>query len=78
VGDYWSAELETLYHLKLKDEQLSIHHRWLGEIPINPIGGDVFSSSYGYFIKFHRDTNNAIKGLSIYSGRTLNVYFQRN
>ncbi len=78
VGDYWSDELETLYHLNLKDDQLSIHHRWLGEIPISPIGDDVFSSAYGYFIKFHRDSNHAIKGLSVNSGRTLNVYFQRN
>ncbi len=76
-GDYRSEELETVYHLMLKEGKLSIHHRWLGEIPLEAIAKDLFKTQWGYFVKFNRNKSGAISNLSISSGRTLNVVFQR-
>ncbi|WP_191860213.1 serine hydrolase domain-containing protein [Hanstruepera ponticola] len=76
-GDYWSEELETLYHLTVTDGKLTIKHRWLGEIPLEPLTRDLFKTDWSYNVKFVRDSNQNISGFSIYSGRTLNVYFKR-
>ena len=76
-GDYWSDELETVYHLIVKDEKLTIQHRWLGEISLEPISNNIFKTDWNYFVKFLRDEEGNISGLSINSGRTLNVHFDR-
>jgi CubicO group peptidase (beta-lactamase class C family) len=76
-GDYWSDELETVYHLVLKDEKLTINHRWLGAITLEPVTHDLFKTDWGYNVKFVRNAAGEISGLSMYSGRTLNVFFQR-
>ncbi|MCA0931402.1 beta-lactamase family protein [Lutimonas saemankumensis] len=75
--DYWSEELETLYHVVVKDDQLQINHRWLGDIMLKPISPDLFETDWGYTIKFLRNPSNEIDGLSVNSGRTLNVLFER-
>lgn len=76
-GDYWSDELETIYHLVVKDEKLTINHRWLDDITLEPITRDFFKTDWGYYVNFVRNKEGEISGLSIYSGRTLNVFFQR-
>ena len=76
-GDYWSDELETVYHLVVKDEKLSINHRWLGDVTLEPVTQDLFKTDRGYYVKFVLNNTGGISGLSIYSGRTLNVFFQR-
>ncbi len=76
-GDYWSDELETIYHLVFKDEKLTIKHRWLGDIQLEPISKDVFKTDWGYYVKFIRNKKGEISKLSINSGRTLNVVFNR-
>ncbi len=75
-GDYWSDELETIYHLIVKDEKLTIQHRWIGEIVLEPISIDFFKTDWGYYVKFIRNKEGKISGLNINSGRTLNVFFQ--
>ena len=77
VGDYWSGELETVYHLVIKDEKLTINHRWLGAITLVPVTRDLFKTQWGYNVKFVRNKKGELSGLSIYSGRTLNAYFKR-
>jgi CubicO group peptidase (beta-lactamase class C family) len=76
-GDYWSDEIETVYHLKMTDEKLTIQHRWLGEIILEPVTNDFFKTDWGYNVNFVRNKAGEISGLSIYSGRTLNVFFHR-
>lgn len=76
-GDYWSDELETIYHLVFKDEKLTIKHRWLGDIQLEPISKDFFKTDWGYYVKFIRNKEGEIEKLSINSGRTLNVVFNR-
>lgn len=75
-GNYWSDELETVYHLVVKDEKLTINHRWLGDITLEPVTRDLFKTDWGYNVKIVRNKEDEISGLSIYSGRTLNVFFQ--
>ncbi|RLD75200.1 MAG: hypothetical protein DRJ10_15740 [Bacteroidetes bacterium] len=76
-GEYWSEELESVYHLIVKDKNLIIQHRWLGEITLEPIAKDFFKSGKGYYVKFNRNNDGDISNLSINSGRTLNVIFHR-
>jgi hypothetical protein len=76
-GDYWSKELETVYHLKVKEEELNIQHRWIGDISLKPVSKDFFSTNFGIYVKFTGDSKGEINGLSLYSGRTLDVYFKR-
>ncbi|MDE5423977.1 beta-lactamase family protein [Ancylomarina sp. DW003] len=76
-GDYWSDELETVYHLIVKDGNLRIKHRWIGEVSLKPISKDIFKTDWGYFVKFNRNKEGGILNLSISSGRTLNVVFNR-
>ncbi|PCI97543.1 MAG: hypothetical protein COB15_07485 [Flavobacteriales bacterium] len=76
-SDYWSEELETLYHLKIVDEKLIIEHRWIGKIDLEPITKDVFKAGWGWHLKVERTKENKITGFNINSGRTLNVFFQR-
>ena len=76
-GDYWSEELETIYHLKIANEKLLIEHRWLGTIDLVPITKDIFKAGWGWYIKVERTKENKISGFNINSGRTLNVFFQK-
>ncbi|QCK15708.1 serine hydrolase domain-containing protein [Mangrovivirga cuniculi] len=76
-ANYWSEELETVYHIVTKDDSLVINHRWMEEITLEPVTNDLFKSDRGMSLKFARNKNGEIKGLSIYSGRTMNVYFQK-
>ncbi len=76
-GDYWSDELETVYHLIIKGNNLTIQHRWFGEILLEPITNDFFKTNGGLYVKFNRNNNWDIINLSISSGRTLNVIFYR-
>jgi CubicO group peptidase (beta-lactamase class C family) len=75
-GDYWSDELETVYHIILKDGTININHRWLGEISLEPVSNDFFKTDDGYYMKFNRNTKGGISNLSMSSGRTLNVIFK--
>jgi CubicO group peptidase (beta-lactamase class C family) len=76
-GDYWSDELETLYHLVIKNDKLTIKHRWNDDIVLESISKDFFKTDWGYFVKFNRNEEGTISNLSVSSGRTLNVIFHR-
>ncbi len=76
-GDYWSDELETVYHLTVKEKKLTIQHRWIGEIALTAVAADFFQSNFGFYVKFNRNKEGNISNLSINSGRTLNVIFHR-
>lgn len=76
-ADYWSDELETVYHLIIKNDKLTIQHRWLDDIALKPISKDLFKTNYNYYVKFIRNKKAELTGLSIYSNHSLNVYFKR-
>lgn len=75
--DYWSEELETVYHMTVKDDKLNIKHRWLDDIALEPVSPDLFKTEWGYMVKFLRNASDEITGFTVNSGRTLNVLFKR-
>ncbi len=77
VSDYYSAEIEAIYHMVIKDDQLVIEHRWLGEMALTPVTKDLFRSDWGMFVEFTRSPSGKILGFNLSSGRTLNVFFKR-
>nr|WP_297782768.1 serine hydrolase domain-containing protein [uncultured Allomuricauda sp.] len=74
-GKYWSDELEIAYNLHLEKGELVIQNRWIERIKLQPISKDFFQSNTGYYLNFIRNNEGNIKGLSINSERTLDVYF---
>jgi CubicO group peptidase (beta-lactamase class C family) len=76
-GDYWSKELETVYHLFVIDGKLVIKHRWLDKVKMEPISQDFFKTDLGYYVNFTRNEKGEIEGLHVSSSRTLDVFFQR-
>lgn len=76
-GEYLSEELETTYHVQIKNNQLVVQHRWNEDITLKPISKDFFETDYGMYIKFNRNEKGEVIALSIYSGRTLNVIFKK-
>jgi CubicO group peptidase (beta-lactamase class C family) len=77
-GDYYSDELETTYHVVIKDKKLTINHRWLGDLHLVPISKDFFNTDWGFHVHFFRNGDGKISKLSMNSSRTLNVVFDRN
>ena len=76
-GKYWSDELEMIYSLHINNGELVIQNRWLGMVKLQTISEDFFRSNKDYYVKFVRNKEGKIKGLSVNSKRTLNVYFHR-
>ncbi|MEL6865288.1 MAG: serine hydrolase domain-containing protein [Bacteroidota bacterium] len=76
-SSYKSRELETTYHLLVKEDRLTIQHRWLGEIGLTPITKDLFRSDWGWLLEFERTRTSEIIGFDINSSRTLNVFFEK-
>ena len=77
AGDYYSEELETVYHLLVEDGKLLLRHRWLGSIRLRPVFKDYFAAD-GFNVEFTKGENGRVDGLEVSSGRTRGVRFQRN
>lgn len=76
AGAYWSPELETRYTIRAEEGGLVIDHRWLGEAELERLERDEFSVE-GFRIRFERDDGGAITGFSASTGRTRDVWFQK-
>ncbi|MFT5143183.1 MAG: CubicO group peptidase (beta-lactamase class C family) [Thalassolituus oleivorans] len=78
AGRYYSEELETFYTLRVEDERLMAHHRWVDPAAVNHREGDTFSGP-GLLstMEFHRDPVGNIDGFSAANGRTRGVWFER-
>lgn len=77
VGNFYSEELQTIYKLKLIDNTLTIWHHKMGNITLNPIKKDNFSSN-GWqfrFIQMVRDQNNTIIAIKVSTDRAKNINF---
>lgn len=76
-SNYVSRELETTYHLTVKEGSLVIQHRWLGQIDLKPVTRDLFQSDRGWLVEFKRSKTNEILGFNINTHHTLNVFFEK-
>ncbi len=76
-GDYWSDEIETVYHITIVNGNLNIQHRWLGNIPLKPIKQNSFKTNFGFRLKFVHNEKGTISGFYVQSSRSSNIFFQR-
>ena len=78
-GRYFSEELETFYTLKVDDEKLMAHHRWIDSFPFTHVQDDDFAGGQWFVgqISFHRDPDGTVSGFTAGNGRTNGVWFER-
>ncbi len=77
VGDYYSAELRTLYTLTMRDGKLSVRYP-RGNVELRPINRNTFFASYPLgVVTFKRDAAGRCEQLAVSTGRTRNVRFER-
>lgn len=76
-GDYWSNEIETMYHITYQNGELRLKHRWVKEAKLTSTAKDLFTTDSGYILHIVRDTNNNVIGYNVSQGRTSNVFFER-
>ena len=77
-GNYISKELETAYVVAVSQEQLYVTVPRIGDVKLEAIAKDGFCTQ-GYpfnYLEFERDSNGAIQGLRVSSGRAKNVFFK--
>lgn len=79
-GRFWSAELETLYTLKLNEEgELQAHHRWIDAFGLTHVTEEQFSGGQWFLgqIEFQRAPDGNVSGFTGGNGRTRGVWFQK-
>jgi CubicO group peptidase (beta-lactamase class C family) len=79
TGVYWSDELETQYTFFVRGGTLIGLHAHHGEFPLIPTIKDQFSSNQWYTpsVKFTRDAEHHIVGVTLGGGRVTGVQFTR-
>ncbi|PWN06322.1 serine hydrolase domain-containing protein [Rhodohalobacter mucosus] len=77
-GEYRSDEIDSIMRLSVNEEgSLQVNHRWLGTAPLRPLARDIFQAGNGMMLEFDRDSSGRVTGFYINSGRTLDVWFER-
>lgn len=79
-GRYYSAELETIYTMKVNEEgKLMANHRRIDAFPVTHNEKDSFSGGQWYLgqITFHRDPDGSVSGFMGANGRTRDVWFEK-
>lgn len=79
IGTYYSEELSTYYHFKLKDGKLISEHMRMSDIIYSPVKDDIFSGStyFTALVEFERDKFNKVSGFKVSNGRVSNLVFKR-
>ena len=79
AGEYYSPELETSYHIVVKDKGLIAKHIRHDPTTLTLISPDTFSGDAWYMgtIVFDTDSQGKVKGMKVSSGRVKNVKFER-
>ena len=64
LGEYFSEELGTSYHVISEDGQLKLYHFRHGNLSLTPVWNDDFAGSRRFIraIEFYRDKNGQIIG----------------
>jgi CubicO group peptidase (beta-lactamase class C family) len=79
AGEYFSAELETLYTVVVEDGALVARHRRHGDLVLRPRERDAFTSSSWFFsgVRFERAVDGGVAGMRVSSGRVRNLWLER-
>jgi len=77
-GEYRSDETDSIMRFSVDDNgTLEVQHRWIGTAPMEPLAEDIFRAGNNMMIEFIKDESGIITGFYANSGRTLNVWFQK-
>ncbi|MGC1206167.1 MAG: hypothetical protein WA839_14955 [Flavobacteriaceae bacterium] len=77
TGRFYSPELESIFNVLIKDENLIGHHGRHGDFPMQMLKIDVLEIPGFAIIKFERKKDNKISGIRISNGRARNVWFEK-
>ena len=79
TGTYYSEELSTYYHLKVKDDKLIMEHMRIPDIILSPTMTNRFSGSTYFmgYVEFVRNSEDKITGFKVSNGRVRNLSFQK-
>lgn len=79
TGTYYSDELSTYYHLKVKAGKLTAEHMRISGITFAPIMQNLFTGDVYFmgFVEFQRDNKNKITGFKVVNGRVRNLFFEK-
>lgn len=79
TGEFYSDELSTSYHFKIKEGKLIAAHSRLSDIELTPSKKDFFSGNQWFFgqVDFKRDENGVVNSCEVSSGRVRNLKFTK-
>lgn len=79
AGKYYSKEIETVYTIALKEDQLILQIFGLEDIELTPIKENTFSGSEFFIgeIAFERNIFGRVNAFTVSNGRTKGVAFER-
>ncbi|MEM1338196.1 MAG: serine hydrolase [Bacteroidota bacterium] len=78
TGTYYSPELETIYSIRLEDEQLVAHHARHGALEMRLIKNDIFLTQWPLRkVEISRDKNGMVTGFFTSNGRVWNLWFEK-
>ncbi|MEX0720480.1 MAG: serine hydrolase [Balneolaceae bacterium] len=78
TGQYFSEEIETLYHVEFEDKILVMKHYLLEDMQLTPGDEDSFSASFPIAeILFTRNENGEISGFNASNGRARGIFFEK-
>jgi CubicO group peptidase (beta-lactamase class C family) len=78
AGRYFSEEVEAFYTITAADGALTLTHRRLGTIPLQPQAPDVFTGQWPVReVAFEWDEAGRVTGFRATEGRTIGVHFRR-
>lgn len=79
VGQFYSKELEAVYHVELENGQLSMNHFRKGSIDLIPCWGDQFGTGRGFLkgVTFSRRADGKVNGLYVSNFRARRQWLRK-
>jgi CubicO group peptidase (beta-lactamase class C family) len=78
TGDFYSEELDVIYHISVKDGKIMLRHR-KGEAELRPLSSDKFDCDFGgaSSVEYQRSAEKRVIGFVIGNAQCRNVRFVR-
>jgi CubicO group peptidase (beta-lactamase class C family) len=78
-GVYYSAELNTVYKIESKNNQLNALHARNSPILLEPFEPELFASSTPFFqeVEFIKDEHNGVQGMLVSGSKSQDVEFEK-
>jgi hypothetical protein len=75
-GDYYCAELEAIYRLRIENGELTLSRRNSPQERLEPVSDDLFKGAHNAF-EFVRNAQGQITGFALGAGRVRSIAFVR-